>query len=355
MWTNSFSLGGSTGATLDLRYRHRDIGDTFDIDISDDGGTSWVNVFNSTDSNPSGDLGDPLSLNLTPWAGSSDVMARFRYYGTGWLYYAQVDELALSCTQPAIRMTKTVGTTDGVCSTEDSIVVSSGTEVYYCYTTENTGNVPLEMHDLVDDQLGTILDDYVLLLNPGDTVEVIVGPEVINTTTTNVGTWTAAEVTGANMVSAEDDATVVVVENNTCDDAIEIMCPPGGGSFSVLGSTLFASFTDQGECGTTHTAPDVWYRIAGNGGAISVTTCNAVSDYDTKLTVWSGDCGSPVCVDGVDDECTGFSALLSTVDFVSTIGETYYVMVHGYSSGVGDFQLDVTCEVPVELQSFTIE
>jgi hypothetical protein len=30
-------------------------------------------------------------------------------------------------------------------------------------------------------------------------------------------------------------------------------------------------------------------------------------------------------------------------------------MVHGYSSGVGDFELTVTCDIPVELQSILVE
>jgi hypothetical protein len=30
-------------------------------------------------------------------------------------------------------------------------------------------------------------------------------------------------------------------------------------------------------------------------------------------------------------------------------------MVHGFSSGTGDFELTLTCTVPVELQSFSVE
>ena len=37
----------------------------------------------------------------------------------------------------------------------DAITVSAGTQVYYCYEVENTGDVTFEFHDLEDDQLGT--------------------------------------------------------------------------------------------------------------------------------------------------------------------------------------------------------
>ncbi len=43
--------------------------------------------------------------------------------------------------QPAISLNKTVGTTPGVCAAGDNITVTAGTEVYYCYQVENTGDV----------------------------------------------------------------------------------------------------------------------------------------------------------------------------------------------------------------------
>ena len=80
------------------------------------------------------------------------------------------------------------------------------------------------------------------------------------------------------------------------------------------------------------------------------------TDSDTKLTVWSGTCAAPVCVGGNDDDlsCT-FNTLQSTVTWTSVAGETYYIMVHGFSSNVGDFELTLDCEIPVELMSFSAE
>jgi len=254
----------------------------------------------------------------------------------------------MSCTVPAITLTKTVGTTPAVCAATTSIVVGPGTDVYYCYTVENTGTVTFGTHDLVDSELGILLDDFVFTLNPGGSTELISPPVTINSTVTNTATWTAFNV-GAESASDDAQATVTVL-NDQCDDAVEIRCPGGGGATSYLGTTNGATFTDQGTCTTSHTAPEVWYHIVGNGGDMTVDTCVGTS-YDTKITVWSGSCGALSCVDGNDDDC----GLQSLVTWPSTVGVDYYVMVHGFSSNTGDFELTLTCTIPVELQSFDVE
>ncbi len=139
-------------------------------------------------------------------------------------------------------------------------------------------------------------------------------------------------------------------QNDTCAEAIQLTCPGGGGTSAVFGSTIGATFTDQGTCGTTHSAPDVWYTVAGNGGDITVDTCTGTS-FDTKITVWEGSCAALVCVNGNDDFC----GLQSSVTWTSVIGTDYYVMVHGFSTATGDFELTVNCELPVELTSFNVE
>lgn len=93
-----------------------------------------------------------------------------------------------------ITLTKTVGTVPAVCATTDEISVNSGTEVYYCFEVENVGTDTFELHDLVDDQLGVLLDDEPITLGPGATHQIITGPVVINAPVTNSATWTAQDV-----------------------------------------------------------------------------------------------------------------------------------------------------------------
>ncbi len=77
-------------------------------------------------------------------------------------------------------------------------------------------------------------------------------------------------------------------ENDLCEDAIEIVCPEGGGSVTVSGSTTDATFDGVGFCGTSNTAPGVWYKVT-HDGLVTASTCNQAS-YDTKLSVYDGGC-----------------------------------------------------------------
>ena len=89
-------------------------------------------------------------------------------------------------------------------------------------------------------------------------------------------------------------------------------------------------------CDTSYTnAPGVWYTVEGTGGTLTASTCG--STYDTKVHVYTGSCGSFSCVGGNDDSC----GLQSRVTFDSTLGETYHILVHGFSSAAGQYQLEV--------------
>jgi hypothetical protein len=122
-------------------------------------------------------------------------------------------ELAVEA-DPAIELVKTVGTAAGVCATTDSITVDPGTTVYYCYEVTNTGNITLTLHDLADDQLGTIFTGLNYALAPGASVNTVDAglsiPAVINVTTTNIGTWTAYNPGPADTATANASATVTV-------------------------------------------------------------------------------------------------------------------------------------------------
>jgi hypothetical protein len=126
---------------------------------------------------------------------------------------------------PSIAMTKTVGLDPGVCATTDAITVPAGyggTDVYYCYTVTNTGDLTLTLHDLVDSNLGPILDGLSYALGPGESVDTVsaglVFSATITETTTNDATWTACNPTpqeggqscinGTDVVTATDSATV---------------------------------------------------------------------------------------------------------------------------------------------------
>ena len=81
-----------------------------------------------------------------------------------------------------------------------------------------------------------------------------------------------------------------------------------------------------------------WYVVEGNGSEITASTCDAATDYDTKISVFTScqsEVTAPVCVDGND----GF--FCSQVTWFAEEGELYYIMVHGFSRQVGTFGLTV--------------
>ncbi|MEO1436733.1 MAG: hypothetical protein AAFV80_14440, partial [Bacteroidota bacterium] len=91
--------------------------------------------------------------------------------------------------------------------------------------------------------------------------------------------------------------------NDLCGDAEPLPCGQ-----SVNGTTAGATFDNVGLCGTSNTAPGVWYSVTGNGGIITLSTCNQAA-YDTKISVFTDGCGSLSCIGGQDDAagCSGFT------------------------------------------------
>jgi hypothetical protein len=144
-----------------------------------------------------------------------------------------------------------------------------------------------------------------------------------------------------------------VVENDFCYSAFPV--PIGCDPVTVSGSTTNATFDpDAGFCGTSVTAPGVWYTVEGTGSEMTASTCNQ-ADFDTKISVYTGSCESLVCIGGRDDAagCSGFTTEYS---WPSQIGETYYILVHGFGSATGDFDLTISSDgLPPEIAVVPLE
>lgn len=169
-------------------------------------------------------------------------------------------------------------------------------------------------------------------------------------TNSSCGTQSTCRTTSVQCLNCSQPAPA----NDACTGAISIGC-----NSSVTGSTRCNTNVDGGLnfCGTTGgTAPGVWYKLTGNGAFVTMSTCNAATNYDTKLHVFSGSCGSLTCVAGNDDYFStpytcSTSGLSSIVEFCADAGQDYYVLVHGFSTAVGEFQLDVTCSAPLTVDA----
>ena len=113
---------------------------------------------------------------------------------------------------------------------------------------------------------------------------------------------------------------------------------------SEFGDTLTAT-SDVGvapNCDTTTGAPGVWYKFTDASGfptEVALFTCSDDTDYDTKLSVYTGDPSDLICVVGNDDDC----GLQSGVAFLSDGNSTFYILVHGWGSSTGSFELTLEC------------
>lgn len=110
---------------------------------------------------------------------------------------------------------------------------------------------------------------------------------------------------------------------------------------SLSGSTLNATSDVQDFCVTGIQAPGVWFTFTGVSDPVILSTCES-SDFDTRINVYAGSCGSLVCITGNDD--TPGAGTCSTVSFVPDPDLQYYILVQGYDGETGDFLLEMACQ-----------
>lgn len=155
---------------------------------------------------------------------------------------------------------------------------------------------------------------------------------------------------------------LLYVVNPTADDCADAQ--PVAPGDTVYGCTTAATADDTPACGWLPegpTAPGVWYAVVGTGDQITASLCNDQTDFDTRLSVYTGGCGGLSCLDGSDDgDCDG-DPLLSTVTWCSVEGTEYLILVHGTaqeedegppyvpaSEDTGHFRLDILDAGPCE-------
>ncbi|MEM7086233.1 MAG: proprotein convertase P-domain-containing protein, partial [Bacteroidota bacterium] len=126
--------------------------------------------------------------------------------------------------------------------------------------------------------------------------------------------------------------------NDECAGALDITCGE-----TVVGETDTASFDATAPvCVTGITAPGVWYTFTDDTGLVTdytLSMCDGGTDYDSKITVYSGDCGALACVVDNDDTC----GLQSEVTWQGDGSTTYYILVHGFAANTGNFSMALTC------------
>ena len=83
-----------------------------------------------------------------------------------------------------------------------------------------------------------------------------------------------------------------------------------------------------------------WYRVAGTGTKLEASTCNDLTEFDTRINVYSGSCDALTCV-GADDDSCAVTPSASRVAWDSVLGTDYFIVVHGASGSTGGFGISV--------------
>ncbi len=140
-----------------------------------------------------------------------------------------------------------------------------------------------------------------------------------------------------------EDYTLNIVANQACPVEGSISCstPSTGNTIGANSGNLLNNCVVS-----TDNAPTHWYVFTGTGDSLSITTCSANTDYDTKLFVYSGDnCNALNCITGNDEMLSACSHSFthSQVEFSTVPGLTYYILVSGWNTSAGNYQLTTNC------------
>ena len=213
-----FSLlgAGSVAIRYQVNYQHSD-NDALNLDISTNDGVSWVTLLHwdtTSHGEIRGDFGEPVAVDLSRYSGMQNLRLRWRYYNpvgpaNTQDQYAQIDRVSLQCeNEAAVELNLSAQANPG-CDSLALNLVAPGTRLTYCYKIINTGPTRLNSHDLVDSQLGSLLDGLSFELIPGASA-ILPQPATILTDTTSTATWTASNPTLGVSASASDTLSIAV-------------------------------------------------------------------------------------------------------------------------------------------------
>jgi hypothetical protein len=128
-----------------------------------------------------------------------------------------------------------------------------------------------------------------------------------------------------------------VLPGSTCQNAIAIQC---GAVYGTITQGVLNDNASSGAsaCSGVGTGGQIWYSYAAaENGVLTLSTCG--STMDTRIHVYTGDCGSLNCLAQNDDAC----GLQSSLTISVFAGESYLIRAGGYSSISGSFNLNVSC------------
>jgi hypothetical protein len=130
---------------------------------------------------------------------------------------------------------------------------------------------------------------------------------------------------------------VITPDNDECADALVLTCGD-----SDIASNILATDTDAPTACSGGGTPTkgVWYQFTGTGQEVTISTDNPGTNFDTQINIFTGTCGSLVCVGGDDDSGTGTT---SSYTFTAANGTEYLIYVDGDGAAEGQFEISISC------------
>ena len=131
-------------------------------------------------------------------------------------------------------------------------------------------------------------------------------------------------------------------EGTMCTNPISVSCAEGFYSAMTVGVANDNATSGAMACGGASSGGQRWYvYYAQFSSAVTVSTINSLTNFDTYLKVFAGSCGNLMCI-GQNDDIPGTN-FQSQLTFNAVAGNTYFIRVGGFSSQQGTFGLTFDC------------
>ncbi len=140
----------------------------------------------------------------------------------------------------------------------------------------------------------------------------------------------------------------IYAQSDNCVLGSSTLLTPGaiGAACSTVAGNTSSGFTDSNQGCTDGTEDDDgWYRFVATSTTHTITVDGA-SNFDAVLGVYTNCSGAQPTGGGCID-ATGTDGIETRVVTGLTIGTTYYICVHDYASGGGNFTICITTAAPV--------
>ena len=118
----------------------------------------------------------------------------------------------------------------------------------------------------------------------------------------------------------------------SCDGSLPLEI----GSSTFQSNTTLATSESIDLCTGTSAVRGVWHEFVGTGMTMKISVCNEETDFDARISLFTGSCNGLSCVAYTQSVCGENDEILITTH----VGVTYYLYIHGSDSvSIGNYLL----------------